>query len=234
MNIDPFLWPMLIPMSLPIFYCIKYKKKSIGEVTGITLYMILIVIIYWPFTLSLLFTANIISKFLLFVFFPIILIFTLEKIRQIKLKSDKNLFNLKLFGIHRNGTKKSLKLGLIMLPLMLTTTLFVTYNINKEINPDLWIGILYFIESFTEEFFFKGILLLYLLTKTNIKVAYITSLSSFILMHPQNFQSLFILSTIIQGFLTIEICRRSKNLIGAWFLHGTNRFFNLVIIPFIF
>ena len=34
-----------------------------------------------------------------------------------------------------------------------------------------------------------------------------------------------------QGILTIEICRRSNNLTGAWLLHGINRFFIIAIVP---
>jgi hypothetical protein len=69
------------------------------------------------------------------------------------------------------------------------------------------------------------------MSKTNLKIAYVTSLTSFILMHPQNFTNLFIVSTIVQGILTIEICRRSSNLTGAWIVHGTNRFFSIVLYP---
>ena len=69
--------------------------------------------------------------------------------------------------------------------------------------------------------------------KTNFKVAYITSLASFILLHPQNFFNPFIIITIIQGFITLEICRRSKNITGAWLVHGSNRFFSIALYPFI-
>lgn len=65
------------------------------------------------------------------------------------------------------------------------------------------------------------------------KVAYVTSVSSFVLMHPNNLADVFILSTIVQGFLTVEVCRRSKNLLGAWIVHGANRFFIIVIIALI-
>jgi hypothetical protein len=50
-------------------------------------------------------------------------------------------------------------------------------------------------------------------------------------MHPQNLTNIFIIGTIVQGILTIEIARRSQNIIGSWLLHGSNRFFELVIIP---
>ena len=114
---------------------------------------------------------------------------------------------------------------------MLTVTFLAKFMIGGVLVSNYPLGVVSFIESFTEEFFFRGILFIFLVRKTNLKIAYFTSLFSFVLMHPQNFSNPFIISTIVQGFLTIEICRRSKNLVGAWVLHGTNRFFSIVILP---
>jgi len=36
-----------------------------------------------------------------------------------------------------------------------------------------------------------------------------------------------------QGLITIEICRRTNNVAGAWIVHGTNRFFSIAIYPFL-
>jgi hypothetical protein len=63
------------------------------------------------------------------------------------------------------------------------------------------------------------------------KIAYVTSFASFVLMHPQNLATIFIIGMIIQGCLTLEITRRSNNILGAWMLHGSNRFFELVLLP---
>jgi len=115
------------------------------------------------------------------------------------------------------------------------TMIFIAkYMIGGTLDGNFSLGVVSFAESFTEEFFFRGILFLFLMSKTNLKIAYVTSLASFVLMHPQNFANPFIISTIVQGFLTIEICRRSKNLVGAWVIHGTNRFFSIAIMPFLF
>ncbi|MCK4332984.1 MAG: CPBP family intramembrane metalloprotease [Thermoplasmatales archaeon] len=92
-------------------------------------------------------------------------------------------------------------------------------------------GIISFFEAFTEEFFFRGILFIFLLNRTNLKIAYITSLASFVLVHPQHLTTIFLVATIVQGILTIEICRRSDNLTGTWLLHGINRFFIIAIVP---
>jgi len=223
---------MLIPMIIPIIYGIKYKRESLLEISIITLVMIFIVISYWPLTLGLNSSANIITKFLLFVLVPLFFIYLTYKIRN-KQSRKKLEFQYNQFGITINGINKSLKLGFLFLPLMLFITYLAKTMIGGTIYPNFSLGIVSFIESFTEEFFFRGILFLFLMSKTNLKIAYITSLLSFIFMHPQNFTNLFIISTIVQGLITIEICRRTSNLAGAWIVHGTNRFFSIVIYPFL-
>ena len=224
---------MLIPMIIPIIYGIKYKRESFLEISIVTLFMIFIVIAYWPLTLELNSSANIVVKFLLFVLVPLFFLYLTFKIRN-KQRKKNLVFHLDQFGISGIGIEKSLKLGFIFIPLMLLVTYFAKYMIGVSFNPNFPLGVVSFADSFTEEFFFRGILFLFLMRKTNLKIAYITSLASFVLMHPQNFTNPFIISTIVQGFLTIEICRRSKNLVGAWIVHGTNRFFSIAIIPFLF
>jgi membrane protease YdiL (CAAX protease family) len=219
---------MILPMFLPVIYTSIYKKKALEEIIIITFLILFIIILYWPLTLSIRSTANIITKFILFVLIPLFILFMYEWRKN----NYKNIFEK--LGISNKGIKPSIKLGLLLIPIMLLVTyliLIITTYINNTINLEL--GITSFIESFTEEFFFRGILFLYLMSKTNLKIAYITSLSSFILMHPQNFSNLFIISTVVQGFLTTEISRRSKNLTGSWILHGTNRFFSIIILPLI-
>ena len=217
---------MILPLTLPIIYSILYKKKSLNEILIITFSIILIIIGYWPLTLGFKSTANIIPKFILFVFLPFIFLYTYERGKH----NNKNIFER--IGITNKGIERSFKLGLILIPVMLLVT-YITLPIAASINAniDIGLGITSFIESFTEEFFFRGVLFIYLMTKTNIRIAYITSLSSFILMHPQNFSNIFIISTIAQGLLTTEICRKTKNLAGSWVLHGTNRFFTIIILP---
>ncbi len=224
---------MLISMVLPLAYAVKYKRDSLIEIGVITFTMIFIVVAYWPLILGLNSTSNIVTKFLLFVFVPLVFLFITWKIRN-KQKKKKQEYSFKQFGITEEGFEKSLKLGFLFLPIMLMVTFIAKYMIGGTLDGNFSLGVVSFVESFTEEFFFRGILFLFLMSRTNLKIAYVTSLASFVLMHPQNFTNPFIISTIVQGFLTIEICRRSKNLVGAWVLHGTNRFFSIVIIPFLF
>jgi len=218
-------------MIIPFLYTFKHKKESVLDILIIIIIMTIIVILYWPLTTSIYSLANIFSKFLLFLFFPLLIIFLTFRIRINNGKQ--NDYNLSQFGISSKGIRKSSKLGLYFIPFMIGVTFFVKFTMNISYNPDFILGLVSFFESFTEEFFFRGILFLYLISRTDLKIAYITSLTSFILLHPQNFSNPFIISTIVQGFFTLEICRRSGNLAGAWILHGTNRFFSIVIYPLI-
>jgi membrane protease YdiL (CAAX protease family) len=131
----------------------------------------------------------------------------------------------------KQGLKKSFFWFLLFLPIMLVVTGCIQFFIGVTWNSNIEAGTISFFEAFTEEFFFRGILFIFLLQKTNMKIAYVTSLASFILIHPQNLTNLFIVGTIIQGFVTLEIARRSQNIIGSWMLHGSNRFFELVLLP---
>ena len=228
MELNLFLWPMLLPMVIPIFYCLKFKRESLVKIGMLTTVMILIVILYWP-----LLTTNFLGnytytsvKFFLFVLLPILGL-------QI-VKSNKNALDLNRYGLKLQGLKKSTWLFVLFLPIMLGVTIAIQLINGVKIDFNLSFGTIMFFEAFSEEFFFRGILFIFLLSKTNLQVAYITSLASFVLMHPQNLTTVFIFGTIIQGILTIEICRRSDNLIGAWLLHGTNRFFTIAIIPLLF
>ena len=119
------------------------------------------------------------------------------------------------------------------MPIMLAVTFVIQYVNGVFLDVDLLTGTISFFEAFTEEFFFRGILFIFLLNRTNLKIAYFTSLASFVLVHPQHFTTIFIIGTIVQGILTIEICRRSDNLIGAWLLHGINRFFIIALFSFL-
>ena len=220
---------MVVPMVLPLVYTAMYKRNYLVEILLIISSMMFIVLAYWPLTTGFQATANIIPKFILFVFVPFTLLLSYWKLK--KERED----HFALVGLTETNIERSFKLGLALIPLMILTTFVVKYMIGlSSIEPNIEVGVVSFIESFTEEFFFRGILFLLLIKRTNFTIGYITSLTSFTLMHPQNITNPFIITTLIQGILTLEICRRTKNLAGAWVLHGTNRFFSIVILPFIF
>jgi len=216
---------MLIPMIVPLIYCVKYKRESFTEIGIITLVMILIVVLYWPLlssNLALTYTYPV-AKVLLFVLLPLT--------SFLVIKRDTSPLQGSLYGVTKQGLKKSFFWFILFLPLMLVVTGCIQFFIGVTWNSNIGAGIISFFEAFTEEFFFRGILFIFLLHKTNMKIAYMTSLTSFILIHPQNLINLFMVGTIIQGIVTLEIARRSQNIIGSWMLHGSNRFFELVILP---
>ncbi len=225
MQFDLFLWPMLLPLILPVVYCVKYKKESFVEIGAIIVVMVLIVLFYWPMVTSTIFSSYtyIVTKYFLFVVLPII--------SFVLIQGNITPLRLSTYGLKKQGVRTSLIWFLLLLPVMLVITFAIQYSYNGSWNVELVNGIMSFFEAFTEEFFFRGILFVFLVQKTNMKIAYITSLTSFILMHPQNLTTLFIIGTMVQGILTLEITRRSKNIIGAWFLHGSNRFFQLALLP---
>ena len=227
MEFNLFLWPMLVPMIAPLFYCFKYKKESLAEIGTITASMFLVVVLYWPLQSSNFLSTQTYTavKFLLFVVLPVLCLLILKR--------NKSPLKLKQFGIKKEGTKKSLWLCILFLPIMLGVTIVIQYVNGVTLDVDLLTGTISFFEAFTEEFFFRGILFIFLLNRTNLKIAYFTSLASFVLVHPQHLTTIFLIATIVQGILTIEICRRSDNLIGAWLLHGINRFFIIAIFPFL-
>jgi membrane protease YdiL (CAAX protease family) len=225
MEFDLFLWPMLLPMIIPLVYSVKYKREALFEIGIITLAMVLIVVLYWPLltsNLAFAYTYQVV-KVILFVLLPLTLFLVIKR--------NTSPLHGALYGVTKQGLKKSFFWFLLFLPIMLVVTGCIQYSIGGTWGSNTGAGTISFFEAFTEEFFFRGILFIFLLQKTNMKIAYVTSLASFILIHPQNLTSLFIVGTIVQGIITLEIARRSQNIIGSWMLHGSNRFFELAILP---
>jgi len=228
MVIDLFLWPMVIPMILPLLYCVFYKKRALIETSIITVTMIFMVILYWPMLSSNVFSVYTypVVKVLLFVFLPLFMLLLFSR--------SSSVFKFSQYGVQKEGLKKSMWWCCLFLPVMIVVTGSIFYVQGLGGDGDFFGGMLSFFEAFTEEFFFRGILFVYLLQKTHASIAYVTSYTSFLLMHPQQLATPFIIITLIQGLLTLEIARRSHNIIGSWVLHGVNRFFSIALFPFLF
>ena len=223
-----FLWPMLVPMIIPIVYCWKYSRENLGKLWPIILSMVLIVALYTslfdnlPVPYYIDYTT---IKFIVFVFMPLAILYMWDRERTLKER-------LADFGIRKKGTEESLKLSAFVLPVMLASIAFTSFMLERSYNPSEPVNsIIMFFESFTEEFFFRGILFLYLWKFVDIRIAYITSMASFILMHPQYFWGLAMLPGIVQGILTTIIAHRTKNLAGPWVLHGASRIFAMSFLP---
>jgi len=204
---------LLIPTLLPIIYNF-WKKKPMKPVLLIYLCCIATVISYpiVSYVTNFDFAYYVVSKFLLFAVYPVVTIIYLErwKLKEIFYK----------LGVNRKNLKKSILYGFVAL----LVTGFFAYISLEQGYYEGFKSVLLFLEAFNEEFFFRGFLFLYLMTKTDFKISYVTSVLGFILIHPQHFDRLFILSTISQAILMTYITGKTKNIIGPWFSHGLNRF----------
>ncbi|MBL7160407.1 MAG: CPBP family intramembrane metalloprotease [Candidatus Aenigmarchaeota archaeon] len=206
--------PMLLVLLIPLAYSF-WKRKERKAVIVVCIACVFTVAFY-PLVNIL---ANLVptvgyflGKIILFIFIPILAVFFLEK------WSLKNIFID--FGVRRKALGKSVSLGIAAAIVTIAITLLVSVT-----QWDLAFRSIMFFESFTEEFFFRGFLLLYLMKKTTPKIAYSTSVLGFVLIHPQHFNSLFLISTIAQGLLLAWVAGKTKNIIGPWIAHGANRFF---------
>ena len=212
--------PFLLALLIPLAYSLKNQRKNLKAILAIIVCSIAMVAFY-PLTYYL--SENIplfgytIAKFILFVLFPVITLFYIERWKL------KEIFSK--LGIHKQNLKKSLIYGILAALVTITVTVFLI----SSMPFDFAYRIIMFFEAFTEEFFFRGFLFLYLLAKTNLKIAYPTSILGFVLMHPQHFTSPFLLSTITQGILLTVVTHKTKNIVGTWVGHGLNRFFPLII-----
>ena len=229
-NMGIFLWPMIIPLLLPLIYAIFWKKEILKDVLVLILIMAVITIIYEPImgNLSFPYLGYTFWKVVLFVFIPAGILWLYWK------KPDlKKMFGW--LGVKEEGWKKSMILCLFALPVMLLIQLLTNImmgGIAYDATPT-WHTIIMFFESFTEEFLFRGIIFLYLWKLIDVRWAYVISTASFVLMHPQYFWGLGMIPAIVQGILTAVIVHKSKNLTGAWVLHGANRVVSLSILPYL-
>jgi membrane protease YdiL (CAAX protease family) len=217
---------MIIPIFIPIIYCWRWKNEGLRPVLLVAFLMLLIVFLYMPiiWNLNIPYIGYAIGKFILFVFIPLGIFYWYLRDGGVK-------GTLAVFGVRKEGMKKSLLLCLMLMPIMFIVTAVFSSGAARSANP--LFSTIMFVEAFTEEFFFRGILFLYLWDKTDIRVAYMTSILSFTLLHPQYFFTARMIPVIVQGILTAVIAHRSRNITGAWTLHGANRVFGLSILPFL-
>ncbi len=227
--VDLFLWPTLLCLLIPIGYSFLNDKKCIKEILLISFILLVIVILYWPFMVffeNIPYVGYLLGKLLLFVIFPFIMFYLYIKYINKKINIGQTLSE---FGVQRAGIKDSMQYFLILLPIMLFANFIVGMGPDSPVQS--WYSGMMFMESFTEEFFFRGILFLYLWKLLDIRIAYATSIIGFVLLHPQYFFEIGMLAGLVQGVLTCIISHKSKNIVGAWFLHGANRVFSLSIMP---
>jgi len=210
---------LVIPVLLPLIYNLK-KGKELKPVIAILACSAGVVVLY-PLTsffgrLEPAFGYTL-AKFILFALLPLITVFRIER------WDLKSIFSN--LGIRSKGLRKSVSYGI----LAAIVTIAVTVLVATPSQFDLAYRTIMFFEAFTEEFFFRGFLFLYLMRKTDPKIAYATSILGFILIHPQHFLSPFLVSTITQAILLTAVADKTKNITGPWISHGLNRFFPVLI-----
>jgi membrane protease YdiL (CAAX protease family) len=211
---DPALNPvvyLLLGLLIPLVYALIFRRGSLRAVAVLYATGIVMVALY-PLNSQLGFFGGYAAlKALLFIILPMAALYCIERwnVREILANA----------GIRRKNSGRSIVFGLSAAGVTVAITLLVATPIGFDA---AW-AVVMFLESMTEEFYFRGILLLYLARKTGMKVAYATSVISFIIIHPQNFSSLFIVSTAAQGILLAAIAQKTKNIIGPWVSHGLNR-----------
>jgi membrane protease YdiL (CAAX protease family) len=211
--------PLLIALLIPLLYSLK-KRKEVRSVVLIALCSVILVVLY-PLVSFLggvipLFGYSV-GKIVLFVLLPVITVLYIERWKI------KDIFSN--LGVRRKNLPRSIYYGL----LAAVVTVIITILVSTSIQFDAAFRTIMFFEAFTEEFFFRGFLFLYLVKKTSLKVGYATSILGFVLIHPQHFTSLFLVSTIAQAVLLTVIADKTKNIIGPWVSHGANRLFPSLI-----
>lgn len=224
-NLGPFPVALLMfALLIPIGYSLKNNRKNLKPILLITIASIVMIVLYPVVS----FLAGAIpdfgysiGKIILFILLPAATILYIEK------WGIKDIF--RNLGVRKTNLPRSVLYGIIAGIITITITIFVSTTTQF----DAVFRTVMFFEAFTEEFFFRGFLFLYLLTKTNLKVAYATSIVGFILIHPQNFTSLFIASTMAQSVLNTIIAHKTRNIIGPWISHGMNRLFPPLIRVFL-
>jgi membrane protease YdiL (CAAX protease family) len=179
MNFSMFpIAPMLLALVIPLVYCLRWKKETFRKTVVLFLISILIVLLYpitGIFNTSLGTGGYFIGKLILFTLIPLLTIIALER------WTIKNAF-VEL-GVHRKNIGKSLIFSVGALVITVCIAMIFFWGA-PGITSAIW-NIVMFFEAFNEEFFFRGILLLYLWKLTDIKIAYATSTLAFILAHSQ-------------------------------------------------
>ena len=207
-------------LLIPLAYSAVWKRRELHSMAMLFGSGALIVLLYplTSFLPGVLGRAGYpLGKLLLFVILPMGIIYYIERweVREILAKA----------GVSRENLWKSVLLGLGAA----VVTITITCMLSSATGVDLIWSTITFFESFTEEFYFRGVLILYLMRKTNIRVAYLTSVVSFVLIHPQHFTRLFILATAAQGILMGIVAYRTRNIVGPWIGHGLNRIVPIMV-----
>ena len=121
MDLDFFLWPLLLPLFYLVLYTFLKHRQLFRFSISIFISGVCIVGLYWPllsFDFFQLFNYFIV-KYLLFIFLPVLLIILLTRKHVTDL--------IKSSGLQRKGWKNSIYLCILFLPIMLFVSGGITY-----------------------------------------------------------------------------------------------------------
>ena len=215
---------LIIALSIPLFYCFFNKKEMLKKIIVLFLMGVVIIILYPIVSIFESVYGYFLGKAIIFTLIPLITVIYLEKIDVKKAFSE--------LGVKRDNLEISIFYGLIAFLFTVIFSLKMYWGITANVVVDS--NIVMFFEAFNEEFLFRGVLFLYLWKITDIRIAYATSIIGFILIHPQHFESFFIVSTTAQAILLAFVTHETKNIVGPWISHGLNRIVPNIIRALIF
>lgn len=213
---------MVVVLLIPVIYCAAWKKENLRKAAALWLLSLVIVLLYPAVMYASENGGNLgyfMAKLIIFVLLPIPVLMYLEK-----WTARSVMINV---GVRRLNMERSIAYGLIAATITIAISLAISVYTNAGAGglDAVW-GSIMFLDAFTEEFLFRGVFFLYLMTLIDWRLAFITSVLAFVLVHPQYFigtLSMFILVTITQAILLTWVAYKTKNIIGAWISHGLNR-----------
>ncbi len=229
MQIDLSTFPLAflsLALLIPLVHGLGWNREQLRKVTGLVLVGMAVILLY-PAVVFLSDALGVagyaIGKFVLFVLLPLVALCYAES-------WDVKSF-LKAVGVRRERLWRSVLYGLAALVVTVVAAVLIAIVLSLQPFLDLVWSLVMFFDAFSEEFLFRGILLLYLAGKVGLRVAYPTSILGFILAHPQYFMTpdfvpfltIQIVPTILQAVLLAIVAARTQNIIGPWVSHGLNR-----------
>jgi len=239
------VWPLLLCMIVPFSYWIKFQRDKQHFLKLLAILGVLIVCVL----LSDYFIVNATNDFesfmdriLSYSLLPFVLILIIFK----GIFKDSSFLEFKKFSLGRQGVVKTTRLFLYCIPIIIVLDVLIYLIMLQNLNnsrmgsTDFWNGGIYFFDAFNEEFLFRGILFMVLLSLTSLRAAWVTSIAGFALAHtryylaePSLIHYLPMLSVIVVAIITVEIARRSENIIGSWLIHGSSNFISVTFLPVI-
>jgi membrane protease YdiL (CAAX protease family) len=210
---------MGVALLVPVLYSAAWKRESLKKTAALWALSVVIVILYPVVTYAFDIGGDFgyfLAKLAFFVLLPTVILMYLEKWRARTV-----LVNV---GVRRKNLESSVAYGILASLVIIAVTVAIRLIMGSEAG-DVNAGwsIAMFLDAFNEEFLFRGVFFLYLMTLIDWRVAAGTSVAAFVLAHSQYLNDPFIIATIVQAILLTWVAYRTRNIIGPWISHGLSR-----------